>query len=87
MNIPTTPKGFVKTFLKVAEWVLLGLLMPDLLLLIAICELYAAIKLLRNAYRYLDDIPPPPGGWFYSCVLLRGICPSDEYKVNSRECI
>ena len=82
MNIPTKPRSFVKTLFTKVGWVILGLLMPDLLLLIAVCELYAAIKLLRQAYRYIHDLPAPPNGWIYSSILLRDICHSYEYKVT-----
>ena len=84
MNISPTPRGFIRNSLTKTGWVILGILMPDLLLLVAIMELYAAIKLLRQAYRDLHGLPPP-SGWLYSRLLLRGIpdiYSSDKYKVS-----
>ena len=85
MNIPTRPRGFVKTFLIKVGWVVLGILMPDLLLLVAVCELWAAIKLLRNAYRYIPGLPRPRG-WFYTRVLLRRVSPAYYHQVNIFQC-
>lgn len=83
MNIPTRDRGFAKTKLMKLGWVALGLLMPDLLLLIAVCELASAIILLRKAYIHIPDFPSPPRGWLYRRVLLRGITFNSSYEVST----
>ena len=82
MNIPTRDRRSMKTRLVKGGWVALGLLMPDLLLLIAVCELASAVILLRKAYKHLPDLPSPPEGWLYRRVLLRGIAFEDSDQVS-----
>ena len=70
INIPTWPRGFWKTSFCKLAWIILGILMPDLLLLVALCEFVSAVLLLQDAYGYsefglrIDEL-----GWFQRTVL------------------
>ena len=81
MNIPTRPEGIVRSSIKKLGWVVIGILLPDGFLLLAICEFIAAVILLRKAYLCLDDLPPPPSGWLYKYVLLRNF--HSSYKAST----
>ena len=70
VDIPTRKQGLIRRNAERLQWMVIGTLMPDWLLYLAIAQLLNAIHILKVAYECIPDLPEPPNTLFFILIGL-----------------